>query len=89
MANDPQSKGTLIRGADGSLYYIPDDKMQAFKLPDHKTEEARAMLDEQGITAHGNQVPAMCGEGLVKKTDPDDFVLAVDTKKLKSITEDK
>jgi hypothetical protein len=65
MADTP-SKGTMIRGADGSLYYISEDKMQSFKLPDQHTAEARKMLDDAGMKAQAGLVPALHGEGLVK-----------------------
>lgn len=86
MANDPQQKGTLIRGADGSLYYIPDQQLQAFKLPDDKTAQARSQLDAQGIKAAGGSLPAISGAGLVTKANPDDTFFAVNMSTVQSIT---
>jgi hypothetical protein len=85
MADTP-SKGTVIRGADGSLYYISEDKMQSYKLPDERTAEARKMLDELGMKAKDGLVPALHGEGLVKSsptTEPGTYLPM--THKLKSI----
>jgi hypothetical protein len=89
MSNETPSKGTMIRGSDGSLYYIPDDKMQSFKLPDAQTADARKMLDDCGAKAQGGQVPAMHGEGLVKPPTPKQISLMPDTDKLKSICRKK
>jgi hypothetical protein len=85
MADTP-SKGTVIRGADGSLYYISEDKMQSFKLPDEQTAEARKMLDDAGMKAQAGLVPALHGEGLVRSgpTTEGGAYLPV-TSKLKSI----
>jgi hypothetical protein len=85
MADTP-SKGTVIRGADGSLYYISEDKMQSFKLPDEHTAEARKMLDDAGMKAKAGLVPALHGDGLVKSgptTEPGTYLPV--TQKLKSI----
>jgi len=62
----PQSKGTLIRGADGALHFIPDDQMQSFRLPDQHTVDARKMLDQHNVKADGGKLPAIHGEGLVQ-----------------------
>jgi len=83
---DTSSKGTVIRGADGSLYYISDDKMQSFKLPDEHTGEARKVLDDAGMKAQAALVPALHGEGLVTSgptTEPGTYLPV--TQKLKSI----
>jgi len=37
-------KGTLIRGADGALYFISNDKMRAFRLPTKKAARAGVEL---------------------------------------------
>ena len=28
------TRGVLVRGADGSLYFVPNEKLQAYKVPD-------------------------------------------------------
>jgi hypothetical protein len=61
-----QSKGTLIRGADGALHFIPDDQLQSFRLPDEHTAEARKILDQHNVKAEGGVLPAVHGEGLVE-----------------------
>jgi len=62
-----QPKGTLIRGADGGLFFIPEDQMQTFRLPDEHTTEARKVLDQHNLKANGAHLPAIQGEGLVQK----------------------
>ena len=59
------AKGTLIRGADGSLYHIPDKDLGAYRLPDELTGEARAFLNRQNLKSKGARVAALRGEGLV------------------------
>lgn len=39
--------GTIIRGADGALYYVPDAELKAFLLPEEKAAVAREVLDQQ------------------------------------------
>ncbi len=36
--------GLLIRGPDGALYLIGDDKLAAFRLPDNETTKLRPVL---------------------------------------------
>ncbi len=60
--------GTLIRGADGYLYFVSDEDLEARRLPDEQTKEARRYLDQQH--AKGKQqgkVPAYRGRGLVER----------------------
>jgi hypothetical protein len=33
-AQSEQTQGTVVRGPDGTLYFIPDSKLQAFKVPE-------------------------------------------------------
>jgi len=60
-------KGTLIRGADGALYHIPDSALKAYRLPDPLTHEARKLMDRKGMKAKGAHVPAVRAAGLVFK----------------------
>lgn len=59
------AQGTLIRGADGSLYHIPDKDLHAYRLPDELTGEARAFLNRQNLKSKGARVAALRGAGLV------------------------
>jgi hypothetical protein len=59
--------GTLIRGADGALYFVEDNKTLAFRLQDEFTTEARALLDREGFVANPKELPAFHGSGLVRK----------------------
>ena len=43
---NPPKKGTLIRGADGALYFIPDSKMRAFSVPEKGATGPHPNLDE-------------------------------------------
>jgi hypothetical protein len=61
------TKGTLIRGADGALYFVYDGKNWAIRLPDKRTKEARALLDKEGFVPKSNELPAFHAGGLVKK----------------------
>ena len=61
------NKGTLIRGADGALYHIPDSALKAYRLPDHLTGEARKLMDRKGMKPKGSHVPAVRAAGLVFK----------------------
>jgi hypothetical protein len=64
MANE--DGGTLLRGADGELYFIPDDKLDAFRLDQRKTQGARNLLDGAGdlVTLSVAAGPAVRRAGL-------------------------
>lgn len=38
--------GIVIRGVDGAIYWIPDNKLSAFKLPDDKAAKVKSLIDE-------------------------------------------
>jgi hypothetical protein len=61
------TKGTLIRGADGALYFVHDGKNWAMRLPDKRTKEARALLDKEGFIPKSRELPAFHASGLIKK----------------------
>ena len=64
----PQSpKGTLIRGADGALYFVGDDDKWAQRLPDTHTADARTLLDKAGFVPKKDELPAFHGSGLVHR----------------------
>lgn len=44
-----RTEGTLIRGADGLLYFIPDDKLEAFRVPEKDEDAASALLDRLAV----------------------------------------
>jgi hypothetical protein len=48
MAAKDEDGGTLLRGADGELYFIPDDKLAAFKLEEKQTDNARKLIKGAG-----------------------------------------
>jgi hypothetical protein len=37
--------GTMVRGADGALYFIPDQKLEAFRIPDEQAAPVNQALD--------------------------------------------
>ncbi len=44
-----QAAGTLLRGPDGALYLIPDEKLAALRLPDEKAYEIRKLSEQGGV----------------------------------------
>ncbi len=38
-AESEQTQGTVVRGPDGTLYFIPDSKLAAFKVPEKAVAE--------------------------------------------------
>lgn len=42
---EEDEQGTLIRGADGGLYFIPDEDMQEFQLEGSNGEWARGIFE--------------------------------------------
>ena len=55
-------KGTLIRGADGGLYYLTDDQLRAFRLPDEAAKEVGSSIEQPTRAA---KLVAVHGEDLV------------------------
>jgi hypothetical protein len=39
--------GTIIRGPDGALYFIPDKRMEAFRLPEKSIAPVQEFLDSE------------------------------------------
>ena len=39
--------GTLLRRQDGTLYFIPEEQLEAYRVPDEARERAEQMLEEQ------------------------------------------
>ena len=39
-----QEGGTLVRGADGELYFIPDSRLDAFRVPEKEAEPIKRVL---------------------------------------------
>ena len=38
--------GTLIRGAQGALYFVPDEDLEAFRVPDTRAKDVVKELDQ-------------------------------------------
>ncbi len=65
MTKETKEKGTLIRGADGALYYISDTELSAHRLPDDQAAKGISFLDQHKIVPQGASCPAFHGEGLI------------------------
>ena len=52
MASEERTEldGTVIQGADGSLYFIPTADLQAYRLPDDAVSEEET--DQEDVTGH-------------------------------------
>jgi hypothetical protein len=81
------NSGVLIRGSDGELYYIPDDKLSTFRLDPQKSAEARAFLDKHGIKSRKHRLPAFRGEKIVP-TPPGESCCLIERHKLEELIED-
>lgn len=46
-----ETKGMLVRGADGKLYFIPEAKLSAFAVPEKGTSQMEAKLPKGSATA--------------------------------------
>ena len=73
-----RTEGTLIRGADGGLYFVPDGEKWAFLLPDQYTADARALLDELNFVPKREELPAIHAAGLVRRIDPHEVQINLD-----------
>lgn len=45
MPEEDRQTGTVIRGADGALYFIPDEAMKAFRLKGERGLWARNLIE--------------------------------------------
>lgn len=44
--------GTWLRGADGGLYFIPDEDLEAFRIPDEMAQPTLADVDAADVEAY-------------------------------------
>lgn len=85
-----QSKrGTVVRGADGLLYYIPANQMKSLRLPAQDTASVRSVLDMEKIKAHGKLLPAFHARGLANKFGEVTSIDLADVKKLTAFSSKK
>jgi hypothetical protein len=75
--SQPLGSGTLIRGADGALYFVADKDKWAVRLPDKYTAEARSLLDKEGFVPKKEELPAFHGSGLVYKESAHDIAIVL------------
>src|SRR5262245_22769894 len=54
MQFDLTKPGVLIRGMDGSLFFIPDERLNAFRVP----AEQASQIDKLGLRGPTRAVPA-------------------------------
>jgi hypothetical protein len=59
-ATKPQIPGTLLRGPDGKLYFIPQDKLAPFQVPEKGTQQMEAKLAGTMAATH-TSIPADWG----------------------------
>ncbi len=48
MAGEGQIRGTLMRGPDGNLYFIPDTWLDSMRVPHESAHRVRRMHEEGG-----------------------------------------
>lgn len=48
--------GTLIRGAEGALYFVPDEDLEAFRVPDAQATDVKKELDAGPKATTGMQL---------------------------------
>ncbi|HEX3343017.1 MAG TPA: hypothetical protein VHS09_00540 [Polyangiaceae bacterium] len=48
----PQTPGTLLRGPDGHLYFIPQEKLAAFRVPEQGTPQMTEKLAHATAVTH-------------------------------------
>lgn len=46
MKKGAREEGTIIRGVDGELYFLPDSALKAYRLPPEERKEVSSRLDE-------------------------------------------
>jgi len=99
MPDKPDVPGILVRGADGSLYFIPEDHLKTFRVNPGDNKEAQKQLKAaqkllnaaKQVAKHG-RAPAFYGKGLVEKLESYSgsiCTVAIECKKLKSIVKPK
>jgi hypothetical protein len=52
--NNQQTTGVAVRGPDGQLYFIPAEKLAAFKVPEPAVATLNAKLPHGNIAAHAS-----------------------------------
>jgi hypothetical protein len=49
MSDDKeQVKGMVVRGADGALYFVPDDKLESFRIPEENVPRLDGIVKKGG-----------------------------------------
>ncbi|PYR60027.1 MAG: hypothetical protein DMF91_13290 [Acidobacteria bacterium] len=72
--------GTLIRGAEGALYFVPDEDLEAFRVPDAQAKDVKKELDAGPKATKGMQLaikgPFARGDLIASPSDPTVLVAA-------------
>lgn len=81
-------KGTLIRGADGALYFIPEKNLRSFRLDPKNTADAIKECDKLGIVEEeipeGDVLPTLFGDDLASiEEDQGEFPFCVEVNMIK------
>jgi hypothetical protein len=50
--NKPQTPGMLMRGPDGHLYFIPQERLAAFRVPEKGTVQMDQKLSHAAAVTH-------------------------------------
>ena len=53
MSDEPQIRGTVIRGADGVLYFLSDEELDTFRIPEPNVPKLEALLEYLGQQQRG------------------------------------
>ncbi len=48
MSSDKPVKGMVIRGADGALYFVPDEQLETWRIPEQNVPRLTAMTKKKG-----------------------------------------
>ncbi|MDZ4719101.1 MAG: hypothetical protein SH847_11670 [Roseiflexaceae bacterium] len=56
--SDPKVRGTVIRGADGKLYFVPDGVLETYRVPEQAYPNLATTLASHGIDIADQQEQA-------------------------------
>jgi hypothetical protein len=81
-------RGALIRGADGALYFIPQENLRGFRLDPKNTADAIKECDKLGVveeeTPQGDILPTLFGDDLASLEEGrGEFPFCVDVNMIK------
>jgi hypothetical protein len=90
MSDIKKSKtgGMLVRGVDGDVYFIPDEAMNQFKLPQKLNEEAKKLYEQENIHSvlFGRLKGTLVRDKLGAVSDDDATVICTNTLALRKLS---